>query len=188
MPPVSVQGIDQFDLLLVYGGEAGIQVHDAPEYGDGHAGHDDGSGGCAQPYDQQRRQCGFWQTVEHDEIGLQDFRQPAAAPEQDGRKHAEHGDQQEACDCLVECNADVQEDGAIQHHIPEAQRNAGRTAEDKGVDDSRIRGGLPQEEKENQDQDARGPDCETVKFHSVQKEFLAFRWSVHFCSAPSRFH
>ena len=44
--------------------------------------------------------------------------------------------------------------GAVQNHFPETQGDPGRTAEDKGINDSGIRADFPENEKEDEDQDS----------------------------------
>ena len=82
----------------------------------------------------------------------------------------------------------MKEDGTVQHHLPEAECNAGRAAEDKGINDSGAGSDFPQEEKKDQDQYAGNPDREAVAAHPAQKQFLSVRWFGHFYSAPSIFH
>ncbi len=110
VPAVSVECIDEFDLFLVYGGEAGIQVHDAAEDRDGHSGDNDGCGRGAQPYDQQWRERGLGQAVQDYEIRFHYFGEFPAAPQEHSDKDAEQCDKQEADNGLIQCDSYVQED------------------------------------------------------------------------------
>ena len=123
MPAIPVKGVDQFYLFFVHCGKTGVQVHDAPEHGDGHAGHDDRRRGGSKPYNEKRRQCGFGKAVQHDQIGLEYLGESPATPEQDGDQDTGKGYEQETHDCLIQCDADVQEDRAVQYHFPEAEGN-----------------------------------------------------------------
>ena len=199
MPAVTVEGVDQFDLLFVDGREAGIQVHDAAEYGHGHTGHDDGGRRGAQPYDEKRRQCGLRQAVQDDQVGLQNLRETPAAPEQHGGEDADSGHQQETDNGFIQGDADVEENGPVHGHFIKAQCDPGGAAEDKGIDDPLIRAELPEEEKEDQDEDPGGAHGDPVAAESPDEEGLAVgrcvSWglqcvflSVHRGSAPSIFH
>ena len=186
-----MEGVDQFDLLFIDRGKTGVQVHDAPEDGDRHTGDDDRRRSGAQPYDQKRRQRGFRQAVQHYQIGLQYLGEPPAAPEQDGGQDAAESHEQEAYDRLIQRDADVQEDRAVQHHFPEAQCDPRRAAEDKGVDHAVISAYFPQKQKKDQDKDPGGAYDHTVAAQSVEEEFLPvrpfFQWFDHRGSAPSIF-
>lgn len=120
MSAVPVEGVDQLDLFLVHRGKAGVQVHDAAEEGDGHSCNDDRGRRGAQPDDEQWGEGGFWKAVEHDQVRLQDLREPAAAPQKDCGENAHKCDKKETGNGLVERHPYVEEDGAVQHHIPEA--------------------------------------------------------------------
>ena len=147
MPAVSVERIYEFDLFLINRCEACVQVHDAPEHGDGHAGYDDRCRGSAKPYDEKRRQCGFGKAVQHDQIGLEYLGESPAAPELDGDQDTGKGYEQETYDRLIQCDADVQEDRPVQHHFPETQCDPGRTAEDKRIDNASVSADFPQKTK-----------------------------------------
>ena len=110
MPAVPVEGVDKFDLLSVDCGKTGVQVHDASEYGDRHAGCDDCCRSSPKPYDQKRRQRGFRQAVQYHQIGLQYFGKPPAAPEEDGNQDTGDSHKQETYNRLIQCDADMQED------------------------------------------------------------------------------
>lgn len=110
MPAVSVECVDEFDLLFVNRGKTGVQVHDASEHGNRHTGYDDCCRGGPQPYDQKRRQRGFRQAVQYHQIGLQYFGKPPAAPEEDGNQDTGDCHKQETYDRLIQCDADMQED------------------------------------------------------------------------------
>lgn len=152
VPPCSVQGIDEFDLFPVNSGEAGVQVHDTAEDCHGHTGNDDGRWGGAQPHDEQRRECGFRQAVQDDQIRLEYLGKFPAAPEENSGKEAEQCDKQETDNGFVQSDADVQENGAVSNHFPEAQSNLGRAAEDKRINDPCVCTNLPQDKKDYQDQ------------------------------------
>ena len=143
MPACSVQGVDQFDLFLIYGGKAGIQVHDAAEDRHRHACCDDRRRGGAEPHDEQRRKCGFRQAVQDDEVGFQYLGQFPAAPQKDSDENTAQRYQKKTDDRLIQRNSDMQEDRAVHYHFPKAQGDLRRTAEDKGVDDSRISTDFP---------------------------------------------
>ena len=55
--------------------------------------------------------------------------------------------EQEADDGLIQCDSNMEEDAFIQHHAPEAQCNLRRTAEDKRIYDSYVRGEFPDKKK-----------------------------------------
>ena len=111
--PRPMQGIDQLDLFTVNSGEAGVQVHDTAEYRHGHACHNDGRGGGAQPYDKKRRESGFRQAVQNHQIGFEYLRKFPAIPEKDGDEDTEQCDEQEADNGFIQCDADMQEDRAV---------------------------------------------------------------------------
>lgn len=131
MPAVPVESVDQLDLFPVHCSEAGVQVHDAAEDGDGHPRNDDRGRRGAQPDDEQRGEGGFRQAVEHDQVRLQDLREPAAAPQEDCGKDARKCDKEETDDGLVERHPYVEENGAVHHHFPEAGAYPCGTAEDE---------------------------------------------------------
>ena len=192
VPAIPVECIDEFDLFFVNRGKTGVQVHDAPEYGDGHTGYDDCCRGSTKPYDQKRRQCGFRQTVQYYQIGFQYFGKPAAAPEQNRDQDTGECYKQETYDRLIQCNADMQEDRPVQHHLPEAKCDPGGTAEDKRIDNAIIGAYFPQKQKKNEDQNTCGTYENTVPAQFVQKKFLSIgrqvRRLLHHGSAPSIFH
>lgn len=188
MPSGSVQGVDELDLLLIHSDETGIQVHDAAEDRYRHAGDDDGRRGSAEPHDEQRRESGFGQTVQDDKVGLQYLRQFSAAPQKDSDENAEQRDQQKTDDGLVQCDADMQEDRAVPHHLPETQGDPRRAAEDKGIDDPCIGAELPQDQKENKDQHPCSEYDNAVAPEAGQKQLLAVRYFIHRDSAPSISH
>ena len=146
-----MEGVDQFDLLFVNRCEAGIQVHDAAEYGHGHTGHDDGGRRGAQPHDEEGRKRGLRQAVQDDQVWLQDLREAPAAPEQYSGEDADGGHQQETDNGFIQADADVEENGPVHGHLVKALCDPGGAAEDKGIDDPLIRAELPEEEKEDQE-------------------------------------
>ena len=118
-----MERIYELDFFLINRCEACVQVHDAPEHGDGHTSHDDRCRSSPQPYDEKRCQGRFRQAVQHDQIGLEYLGESPATPEQDGDQDTGKGYEQETHDCLIQCDADVQEDRAVQYHFPEAEGN-----------------------------------------------------------------
>lgn len=152
--PVPMQGVDQFDLFPVHGRKAGIQIHDAAEYCHGHAGYDNSGRGGAQPHDEKRGQRRLGQAVEDDQIGFQDFRQTAAAPEQHSGKNADYRHKQETDDGFIQGDANVEKDGPVFCHFIKAEHNPERAAEDKGIDDPVICAYFPEQQEEDQDEDS----------------------------------
>ena len=188
VPSVSVEGIDELDLFLVHSGEAGIQVHDTAEDRDGHSGDNDGRGRGAQPYDQQRRERGFGQAVQDYEIRFQYFGEFPAAPQEHCDKDTEQCDKQEADNGFIQCDPYVNEDRAVQHHLPETQGDPGRAAENKRINDARIGADFPEDQKENKDHHPRGAHDHAVAAQTGQELLLFVRDFIHRDSAPSRFH
>ena len=89
MEPVSVKSVDEHDFIWVYFGKFGIEVQYAPEDCNRHSGNDDSCAVCAEPDNEKRSKRRFWQTVQDDQIRLQDFRKLPEEPEKDGDKKAE---------------------------------------------------------------------------------------------------
>lgn len=89
MEPVSVKSVDEHDLIWVYFGKFGIEVQYAPEDCNRHSGNDNCCAVCAEPDNEKRSKRRFWQTVQDDQIRLQDFRKLPKEPEKDGDKKAE---------------------------------------------------------------------------------------------------
>lgn len=61
--PAASQGVDQGNFLRVNLLESRVKAYNGTEYGDGHAGDDNGSGSGAQPHNKKWCQGGFGQTV-----------------------------------------------------------------------------------------------------------------------------
>ena len=89
MEPVSVKGVDEHDFIWVYFRKFGIEVQYAPEDCNRHSGNDNCCAVCAEPDNEKRSKRRFWQTVQDDQIRLQDFRKLPKEPEKDGDKKAE---------------------------------------------------------------------------------------------------
>lgn len=86
MEPVSVKSVDEHDFIWVYFGKFGIEVQYAPEDCNRHSGNDNCCAVCAEPDNEKRSKRRFWQTVQDDQIRLQDFRKLPKEPEKDGDK------------------------------------------------------------------------------------------------------
>ena len=81
------------------------------------------AGRGAQPYDEEGRKRRFRQAVQNDQVGFQDLREAPAAPEQHGGKDPDGRHQQETCDSFIQCDAGVEKNGSVCHHIPQAQED-----------------------------------------------------------------
>ena len=107
----AAQSVYQSDFFRVDLLEAGIKADDGAEDSHGYACNDNGFGSGAKPYDEQRSQRGFGQTVQDYQIGFQDFRQLSGIPQKRGHQKAEKQYQQEAEKCLKKGDTDVREQG-----------------------------------------------------------------------------
>ena len=147
MEPVSVKSVDEHDFIWVYFGKFGIEVQYAPEDCNRHSGNDDSCAVCAEPDNEKRSKRRFWQTVQDDQIRLQDFRKLPEEPEKDGDKKAEEDYQNKTDQSFVKGYSDMAENTAVTGHFQKTQGNPGGAAEDEGVDESCICGKFPEEEK-----------------------------------------
>lgn len=107
IPPAAAQCVYQRDFFRVHLLEAGIKTDDRAEDGHGDTGYNDGFGTGAQPYDEQGRQCGFGQTVQHHQIRFQDFRQLSGVPQKCGHQETEQQYQQKTEKRLKKSDTDV---------------------------------------------------------------------------------
>lgn len=185
LQPVSLQSVDQLDLSRVHGDKAGIQAEDAPEDRHRHPGDDDRRLICPEPDDQERGKGRFGKAVQDDDIRVQYLRELPAEPETDGGQHADQDDQDEAYDRLVEGDPHMEENALVSHHLPEAQGDLRRAAEDKRVDPANICGKFPQKQETEQDQYPRDVDDPLVLFLAFQEIKLFFGKFTHRSSAPS---
>ena len=154
MEPVSVKSVDEHDFIRVYFGKFGIEVQYAPEDCNRHSGNDNCCAVCAEPDNEKRSKRRFWQTVQDDQIRLQDFRKLPKEPEKDGDKKAEEDYQDKTDQGFVKRHSDMTENTAVTGHFEKTQGNPGRTAENERVDQSCICGKFPKEEKGKQDGDS----------------------------------
>ncbi len=107
----AAQSVYQSDFFRIYLLEAGIKADDGAEDSHGYACNDNGFGSGAEPYDEQRRQCGFGQAVQYHQVGFQNLRQLSGIPQKCGHQKAEKQYQQKAEKCLKKGDTDVGEQG-----------------------------------------------------------------------------
>src|SRR5699024_587615 len=117
------------------------------ENGHGHSGHNNRFLVRSKPYDKKRGQGGFWQAVQYYQVGVHNFRKPGPHPEKYRKKHTQKSYQKKTGQGFVKSYAQVQKDTFIQYHTPETACNLGRTAENKGIDDSGTGGKFPKKKK-----------------------------------------
>jgi len=172
--PVPVEGVDQHDLIRVDFGKFRIKIQDAPEDCNRHSGNDDGCAVCAEPDNEKRSKCRFWQTVQDDQIRLQDFRKLPEEPEKDGDKKAEEDYQNKTDQSFVKGYSDMAENTAVTGHFQKTQGNPGGAAEDEGVDESCICGKFPEEEKGKQDGDSGNGNDPFMSAPHIQVMQLVF--------------
>lgn len=79
----------------------------------------------------------------------------------------------------------MEEDTLVEDHSPEAECNAGGTAENKGVYDFHIGGKFPQEQEAQKDSDAGDPHDPFMPSALFQKMLLTLGQFIHLDSAPS---
>ena len=136
--------------------KAGVEADDGAEDGDGDAGDDDGRRPGAEPDDEQRGECGFRQTVQDDQIRLQNLRQLSGVPEQRRDQQTEADHEQEARNGLEQGDADVREHMVCTKLFDEAQHHAARTGKEEAVDPAEGCAGFPQGKKEREDEKTPG--------------------------------
>lgn len=68
----------------------------------------------------------FWQTVQDDQIRLQDFRKLPKEPEKDGDKKAEEDYQDKTDQGFVKSHSDMTENTAVTGHFQKTQGNPGK--------------------------------------------------------------
>ena len=67
----AVKGIDQFDFVFIGADKTGVERHNTAKDRHRHSGYNDGCAVGAKPNNEQRRQCGFWETVQNNKVRLQ---------------------------------------------------------------------------------------------------------------------
>ena len=68
----AAEGADEFQFFRVSFAEAGVEIDDRAKDRHRHSGNDDRPDICTEPHNQERGKGGFWQTVQDDEVRLQD--------------------------------------------------------------------------------------------------------------------
>ncbi len=174
MEPVSVEGVDQHDLIRVDFGKFGIEVQDAPEDRNRHSSNDNCCAVCAEPDNKQRGKGGFWQAVQHHQIRLQDFGKLPEEPEKDGDKKAEEDYQDKTDQGFVKSHSDMTENTAVTGHFQKTQGNPGRTAENERVDQSCICRKFPEKEECQQDGDSGNSNDPFMSAVHIQVMQLVF--------------
>ena len=174
MEPVSVKSVDEHDFIWVYFGKFGIEVQYAPEDCNRHSGNDNCCAVCAEPDNEKRSKRRFWQTVQDDQIRLQDFRKLPEEPEKDGDKKAEEDYQDKTDHGFVKSHSDMTENTAVTGHFQKTQGNPGRTAENERVDQSCICRKFPEKEKCQQDGDSGNSNDPFMSAVHIQVMQLVF--------------
>ncbi len=174
MEPVSVKSVDEHDFIWVYFGEFGIEVQYAPEDCNRHSGNDNCCAVCAEPDNEKRSKRRFWQTVQDDQIRLQDFRKLPKEPEKDGNKKAEEDYQDKTDQGFVKSHSDMKENTAVTGHFQKTQGNPGRTAENERVDQSCICRKFPEKEECQQDGDSGNSNDPFMSAVHIQVMQLVF--------------
>lgn len=109
----AVKGADQLEFVWVGGLKAGVQVQDAAKDRQRDGGDDDGFHVVAQPDDEDGSHGGFRETVQDDEVRLQNLTDGLVPPEQYGNQDGEDDHQQEAAEGLSQSDADVPKQAAV---------------------------------------------------------------------------
>ena len=138
-----MKGADQLEFVWVGGLKAGVQVQDAAKdrqtrdlvYDRFHV--------VAQPDDEDGSHGGFRETVQNDEVRLQNLTDGLIPPEQYGNQNGEDDHQQEAAEGLGQGDADVPKQAAVMVEFHSTFQHPGRTAEDKCVEPACVRGDFP---------------------------------------------
>lgn len=138
-----MKGADQLEFVWVGGLKAGVQVQDTAKDRQGDGGDDDGFHVVAQPDDEDGSHGGFRETVQNDEVRLQNLADGLIPPEQYGDQDGEDDHQQEAAEGLGQGDADVPKQAAVMVEFHSTFQHPGRTAEDKCVEPACIRGDFP---------------------------------------------
>ena len=185
MEPVSVMSLDEHGFIWVYFGKFGIEVQYAPEDCNRHSGNDNCCAVCAEPDNEKRSKRRFWQTVQDDQIRLQDFRKLPEEPEKDGDKKAEEDYQDKTAQGFVKSHSDMTENTAVTGHFQKTQGNPGRTAENERVDQSCICSKFPEKEKTEQNQNTGNSYDAFVFLMAFQIKLLTFRNFIHCGLTPS---
>lgn len=186
MEPVSVQGVDEHDLIRIHFGKFGIEVQDASKDRNRHSGYNDRCAVRSEPDNEQRGEGGFRQAVENHQIGFQDFRQLPEEPEKDGDKEAEEDHQNKTDQGFIKGSSDVPEDTAVCRHFPETQDDPGRTAENERVDQSCICGKFPEKQESKKNGDSGNGDDPFMSAVFIEIKQLVLGKFIHPGSAPSR--
>ncbi len=76
----AAQRVDQLAHFRVNLTETGIETDNGTENSYGDTSHDNGICAGAKPYDQKRRKGGFWQGIQDDEVGFQNFGEAVVIP------------------------------------------------------------------------------------------------------------
>ena len=144
---VSPQSFDQLQLFRICLAEAGVQIDNGAEDGYRHAGDHNGTFVGTKPYDQKRGQSRFRETVQYHQTWLQDPCDPSGAPEEYCGSYTQDHNKKETDKSFCQCHGNMCKQGLIPAHGKKGLCDQGRTAEDKGIDPSKIRGYFPKSHK-----------------------------------------
>ena len=140
---VSPQSFDQLQLFRICLAETGVQIDNGAEDGYRHAGDHNGTFVGTKPYDQKRGQSRFRETVQYHQTWLQDPCDPSGAPEKYCGSYTQDHNKKETDKSFCQCHGNMCKQGLIPAHGKKGLCDQGRTAEDKGIDPSKIRGYFP---------------------------------------------
>lgn len=98
---------------------------------------------------QKRGQCRFRETVQYHQTWLQDPCDPSGAPEKYCGSYTQDHNKKETDKSFCQCHGNMCKQGLIPAHGKKGLCDQGRTAEDKGIDPSKIRGYFPKSHKQD---------------------------------------
>ena len=106
-----------------------------------------------KPYDKQRCQRRFRQTVQHHEIRLRDFRKLGTGPQQNCHPCTQNHNEQETDQCFRDRYRKMGKNRTISAHTAETSPDHSRTAENKRIDQPGSGRDFPQSQKEKKNKD-----------------------------------
>ena len=123
--------------------KTGVQIDDGSENRHGHTCDHDRPHIGAQPDDQQRRESGFWETVQDDKVRLQNPRKFRTGPQKNCRTGSQDHHKKETQQGFSQCDADMREKFLAAAHFCEIPYDGSGTAENKGIDPAFSGGDFP---------------------------------------------
>lgn len=147
----AAEGVYELDFFFFRTEEGSIKCENCTEHCNGDSGNNNRFDIVAEADDENRSKGRFWQTVEYDQIGLQDFGKGFIPPEQDGNQNTKQDNEGKADKGFCQRDTCMVEQTAVFGKLNGGTQHTGRTAEQKGVQYTDVGKQFPKPDKSNQD-------------------------------------